>query len=42
VIVLDLVFLALVVGFFALAAVFVRACRAIVGPASGVDEELEG
>jgi hypothetical protein len=34
----DLVFLALVVGFFAIATVFVRACQAIAGAGSDVEE----
>jgi len=35
----DIVFLLIVVGFFLLAALFVRACDAIVGPAEeDVDE----
>jgi hypothetical protein len=34
----DLVFLALVVGFFAIATVFVRACRAVVGAGSDLEE----
>jgi hypothetical protein len=35
----DIVFVAVVIAFFLLAALFVRICEAIVGPASGqVDE----
>ncbi len=39
----DLVYLLITVGFFALAALFVRACEAIIGPdelamPAGVDE----
>jgi hypothetical protein len=35
----DIVFLAIVIAFFFLAALFVRACEAIVGPANDqVDE----
>jgi hypothetical protein len=38
VIVRDLVFLALMVGFFALATLFLRACQAVVGAGADLDE----
>jgi hypothetical protein len=34
----DLVFLALVVGFFVVATLFVRACRAVVGVGSDLED----
>lgn len=37
----DLVFFVLVVGFFALAVIFVRACDLILGPSSGFEEDRE-
>jgi hypothetical protein len=36
----DIVFVALAVGFFAVATLFVHACNVVVGPGSGADEEL--
>jgi hypothetical protein len=35
----DLVFIVSVVGFFALAILFIRACEAIVGPGSELDTD---
>jgi hypothetical protein len=34
----DLVFLALAVGFFAVATLFVRACQVVVGAGSNLEE----
>jgi hypothetical protein len=36
----DLVFVAITVAFFALAAAYVRACARIIGPDTSVDTEL--
>jgi hypothetical protein len=35
----DIVFIALVLGFFSIAALFVRGCDFLVGPASDADAE---
>lgn len=37
----DIVFLALVVGFFALALIFVRACDLILGRSAGFEQDRE-
>lgn len=37
----DLVFIALVVGFFVVATLIIRACDAVVGPGSGPGPERE-
>jgi hypothetical protein len=37
----DILFIAAVIGFFAIAVLFVRACELIVGPAAGIDGERD-
>ena len=37
----DILFIAVVIGFFALAVVFVRACELIVGPSTGIEGERD-
>jgi len=36
----DILYLAVVIGFFALAVAFVRACELIVGPSGGEGERV--
>jgi hypothetical protein len=37
----DVVFLVVVIAFFAIAVAFVRACELIVGPSAGIDGERD-
>jgi hypothetical protein len=37
----DILFIAVVIGFFALAVLFVRACELIVGSSAGVEGERD-
>ena len=37
----DILFIAVAIGFFAVAVVFVRACELIVGPSGGVEGERD-